>query len=436
MNKIKASVVVIGYQKEDNRMYPHLYDFLQNLRSAYDEVIYIDDDDRGLGLYRVDICLHDLLSMRGFRTLGIKVRGNILLYLNKLKVLLNRGRNKDVKDTGRDYSLDIPSFCTVGKELISMFKLFFLYFYKRNRLIKKVKNLHLKYKRNLIIAIDHTAGYIAGKYFLGSVVFWSFDIPTKDYEATYHMRIKNGFYEKLITSKNAIRADTLMIQDENRKELFEDSFGICFKNTIYLPAGLNDTEFCKKASEKRLNKNYFAAVTVIQIGEIGKHRYSNQLIDSYQRWPSHYKLILHGFVRNEIYDKLSKVGRKPHMSESIYDNISFPRFLNNHDIGFVGYGQHDNNHRYIENASSQLVAFLRLGMPVIACGSDLFNNFVNKNNIGIGIFSFEEIEAEIKKIVDNYAFFSRNARNLYESRFDLTHIFQSYLIKSFEAAGL
>lgn len=160
------------------------------------------------------------------------------------------------------------------------------------------------------------------------------------------------------------------------------------------------------------------------------------MIASYQNWTDNYELTLHGFISNEIYDILSKVKKKPVISKAMYDNVSFPQFLDKYDIGFVGYGERNNNYRYIENASSQLVAFLRLGMPVIACGSDLFNNFVNKNNIGIGIFSFEEMEVEIKKIVDNYAFFSHNARNLYESRFDLTHIFQSYLIKSFEAIGL
>ena len=66
MDKIKASVVVIGFQKEDHRMYPHLYDFLKNMRDVFDDVIYIGDDDRGIGLYHIDIFVQNVLSLYQF----------------------------------------------------------------------------------------------------------------------------------------------------------------------------------------------------------------------------------------------------------------------------------------------------------------------------------------------------------------------------------
>lgn len=436
MNKIKASVVVIGYQKEDKKMYPHLYDFLQNMRSYYDEVIYLDDDDSGKGLYGFDTMLQIYFSLRGLKSLWKKLRINLFRFLRREGGVLNGSVINGATISERETVSDPPTLRTVGKDIVTKLTGFFLFLLKQKSLSKKLQHLSLQNRRSFLIAIDHTAAYLAGKYFPGMIIFWSYDIPTKDYQQAYHIRIKNGLYEKLITSKDALRAETLLIQDEKRRKLLDESLDVSFKNVIYLPVGLNDSDFCKEASKKRLRRNFTLTVTVIQIGAIGHGRRSDTLIASYQNWTDNYELTLHGFISNEIYDILSKVKKKPVISKAMYDNVSFPQFLDKYDIGFVGYGERNNNYRYIENASSQLVAFLRLGMPVIACGSDLFNNFVNKNNIGIGIFSFEEMEVEIKKIVDNYAFFSHNARNLYESRFDLTHIFQSYLIKSFEAIGL
>ena len=429
MNKIKASVAVIGFQKEDHRMYPHLYDFLQNLRNAFDEVIYIDDDDRGIGLYNVNLLLQNILSVDNYKKFLKKILKKIYSPRMKGNIYIGRihGRNSEsLRKCPPDAdNLSVDVFI---KNIGDMVAKIFSYVKGRRRLIKKIKNLHFKNDKNFVIAIDHTAGYFAGKYFSGNIIFWSHDILAKDAP----LRIKDGILEKLITDKYASKAKILMIQDENRKKLLEESVGVSFPNTIYLPVSLNDSEFCRKASEKRRKRDSVFTVNIIQSGGIAYSRWSDQLIAAYQNWPSSYKLHLHGFICDMVKNKIRNVQRKPDVSEVIYDSDSLLQMLNNYDVGFVGYRESDSNHRYIENASSQMVMFLILGIPVIGCGSDLFNNFINKNNIGISIFSIGELEEAIKKIIDNYSFFSRNARNLYEVRFNLNNIFNDYLVKSFK----
>ncbi len=425
MDKIKASVVVIGFQKEDHRMYPHLYDFLQNLKGAYNEVIYIEDDDRGEGLYNLDLLIQNILSVSNFKRFLHKVYVKLSSYFVK-------GQIKNVNLEYRkplSVAIDNPSILSSGRNIVNMLIKFISYVSKRRRLIKKIKSLNLEYDKNIIVAIDHTATYFAEKYFPGMVIFWSIDILAEDNP----WRVKNGFLEKLITSEYALKSKVLMIQDENRKKLLEESFGVSFPNTIYLPVSLNDSEFCRKAAEIRRKKDSFHTVNIIQNGWIVENRWSDQLIDVYRNWPDCYKLHLHGFMGDKMESRIKNAQRKPDVSTLIYDSDRLSQMLNNYDIGFVGYNEPDINFNHIENASSQMVMFLRLGIPVIGYGYDLFNDFVNKNNIGIGISTIGEMENAIKKIIDNYPFFSYTARRMYELKYNLKSIFNNYLIKFFES---
>ncbi len=206
-----------------------------------------------------------------------------------------------------------------------------------------------------------------------------------------------------------------------------------FSKVIYLPVSLNDSDFCRKAAEDRQKRNSFPVVNIIQNGWIIIDRLSDKLVDAYQNWPSFYKLHLHGFLDGTMESKIRNAQRMPHISTFLYSNESLPQILNDYDIGFVGYAERSSNDRHMENTSSQVVSYSRLGIPVIGCGSSLFNDFVNKQKIGIGISSIEEMEDAIKKIIENYPLFASNARKLYESRFNLTNLFHGYLLQTFES---
>ncbi|MFZ3059418.1 MAG: hypothetical protein WA102_06705 [Candidatus Methanoperedens sp.] len=423
INKMKVSIVVIGFQKEDHKMHPHLYDFLQNLRIIYDDVVYIGDGDQCENLYYIDRDIRNILDVFNFK----KLHHNYTNLKRKCDDSLKHESDNIYAETIflKLFYLAVKKF--FGR-FFNLYKDFLSYTKRKRRLIKNLKNVKVKYDEGFVLAIDPTSWFVAEKYFPGKAVFWSYDILTKDYP----LRIKNGFLEKLITSQEFLKAKALIIQDEQRKKLLEESVGISFPNTIFLPVSLNDSEFCRKASENRMKRNAFSTVNIVQSGWIVKSRWSDQLIDVYQNWPTRYELNLRGFVGVDIKNMLLNVKRKPHVSESIYDNTCRSQILNNYDIGFVGYTEKDSNHKYAENASSQMVDFLRLGIPVLGCGSSLFNDFVNKQNIGMGITSPEEMEEAIKKIIDNYSFFSYNARKLYESRFNLNNIFNNYLSRAFE----
>ncbi len=389
-------------------MYPHLFDFLHNLREYFGEVIYIEDDDRGEHFYLIEYYIRTSLSYIGFGTFAVKKENHL---------------NKEIDNSGTNEEKSLSA-----SFLIYLIKKLFTYTIRQLRLIWKIHTLKVQYNKKIIIAIDHTAIYFAAKFSKGcSLVFWSFDVLADDAP----WRIKNGFLEKLITSPHALQTDMLMIQDVNRKKLLESSIGKVFDKTLYLPVGLNDSEFCRFASEKRASKNFFDTVKIIQCGLLSQIRLTVELIDEYQKWPSSIELFLHGILCGKaVNNKLDEVAKKPIVSSGLYDNDTLSKFIDNFDIGFVGYGETDSNHRFIENASTQLVSYLRLGIPVIVCGSQNLNAFITDHNVGLSVNSLKDIQSNFKQLTDNYTFYSRKARKLYEDKYNLTSIFESYLIPS------
>jgi len=423
-DKIRASVVIIGFQIEDKKMYPHLYDFLKNVRNSFDEVIYLADGDQGQSIFYID---RDIQVIKNFFH-KIKNRSNFLQYEDKIK--------SPFSDKPHIEGFSLPSsrrkviiysqnlcffFYSLWKNIITHIK-------RHRRLIKNLKHLKMKYKNGLIIAIDQTSFFIANKYYPGKIILWSFDVLTKD----YCLRIEGGFLEKIISAIDTSQMKLLIIQDQQRKIILEESLGVTFSKTIYLPVSLDDSEFCIRAAKERMNKTDFQVVKVIQSGHITENRGSIGLINSFQSWPDNFKLTIRGYLDPHINALIEDINRKPDVFEEFYGPHDLSLILDENDIGFIGYGERDTNHKYIVNASAQVVVFLRLGIPIIGMGSQIFCDFINKQKIGVGIITSEEIESAIKKIINNYPSYSDNARNLFRNRYHLQRIFSEYLISDLQ----
>jgi hypothetical protein len=383
--KIPRSVVVIGWQEENEKMYPHVYDALQHLRNIYDEVIYLGDDDRGQYLFLIDFSLNELKKARNVKVIGRKIAALLIASARYLR--------------------------------------------RRRRLVKTLKCLTTKHAARLVLAIDHTAVYFAERFFPGEVVFWSLDILAEDVP----FRVRHGFLERMTLSPLARRQRALIIQDENRERLLEATLGVRFPTVIYLPISLRDSEFCREEAWKRRKKEPSATAKVVQNGWIAENRWSDTLVESFQQWPPQFELYLHGFLGDRMEGMIKRFPRKPSVSTKAYDATALPVMLNAFDIGFVGYKESDSNFTYIENASAQLVDYLRLGIPVIACGSLPFTTFVAKAAIGVSVSHPSEIADAVRAVLRDYGQFSSNARRLYEERHDLTTLFDDRLVPSLES---
>ncbi|UCD77651.1 MAG: hypothetical protein JSW26_19850, partial [Desulfobacterales bacterium] len=377
MKKENASILILGYEPENERMYPHLQDVLLNLREYYAEVVYAYSDMRFRQLYMIDQALKKLPSST---SLSQEV-------IHTYNVLTNYA----------DYQKKLKTF------------------------VDRLNRIRLSFDKRLIIAIDDHLFYWACVRYPDNCVLWSFDIFTRD--CPY--RLRDGLIDELVERVGGIApaARGLIIQDKARQKLFEASCGAGFVNTVYLPVGLNDSKFCQRAARQRASKKLTDEIHIVQSGTIAANRWSESLVNAYQSWPAEYRLHLRGFIQPAVTRQVAALNRRPILSDTLYDNHELPGILDRYDIGFVGYKEDDANHRYIEHASSQLVQFLRLGLPVITCGSDELNRFVDDHHCGIGVCSMGQIPGALEKINRDYGFFSGSARKLFEEKFNLGRYF-------------
>jgi hypothetical protein len=380
MTKIHGSILVISNIPEDEKMYPHLFDVLTNLRTHFDDVIYVGTDPRYHPLFEID----------------------------KVCSLLN---------TKTDFSErnDIQAY--IG-ELVCQYKQI------RDSLIDSLQRIQFKHAGRLVIAIDDHAFNCAIEVFPKETIYWSFDVLGADCPS----RLPNTSCISLLLNENgekAVTARGLIVQDPERKNLLEDTLEARFKSVIYLPVALNDNNYCKNASVARLQQGVPGRLKVVQSGHICESRFSLELVKAFQNWPQYCELHVRGYLAKNVLEEIQQATRPVSVSGKFIDNSVLSEVINTFDIGFIGYKEVDRNHLHIVNASSQLVAYLRLGMPVICCGSEQLLTFVSDHGIGISAKRPEDISLmQIQFLLDNYKELSRNARFVFEKYFNLGNIME------------
>ncbi len=365
-------------------MYPHLHDTLVNLRKRYDEVIYVEDELQ----YRHHVDIDRLMSS----------------YTNSDDLVTQRIIQGAIKET-------------IGTLERS-----------RAAYVEKLRSIVFNNNRFIVLAVDDNAFNVAMEVFPCNTVYWSFDAIGKDSPQRLNI---NGFVERLIrdNSKISLQAKALIVQDAPREYHLMECLNATFCKTIYLPVSLNDTTFCAIAALKRGQEFRLKTLKVVQSGHICcTNRYSDALARSYQGWPYGTELYFRGYIGSDFISATEGLMRPFDISREFYDNKVLPMIFNNFDVGFIGHQETDRNHHLIVNASSQLAAYIRLGMPVLCCGSDQLNAYVNDNKIGFATSHPLNIHSEhITELVKNYSIYSRNARKLFEEKYDLNRHMTSAL---------
>lgn len=388
MLKMQASILVICTFPEDEKMYPHLYDVLVNLRNHFDDVIYVGSDSRYHPLFDIDQAQSQLNA-----------------------------------------STD-PQCRIIIQEQITQLE----HKYKRIRyeLIDTLERVPFKHADRLVLAIDDHAFNCAMEVYPEDTVFWSFDVLGED--CPYRLPDTDCITSLLKENgKLVAKARALIIQDSERKAFLEETLKAQFKSVIYLPVALNDNEFCKRASVARRQQAALTRLRVVQNGHICAPRFSAELVQAFQNWPQYYELHLRGNLSTDVLEKIIQWRRPVSVSDEFYDNSVLSEVFDTFDIGFVGYKDTDMNHRLVINATGQMVAYLRLGIPVICCGSEQLLAFVEKHRIGIAAATPGAITlSQLDFLLDNYEELSANARMVFEHYYDLEQIMEQKVLPQLE----
>lgn len=398
-------IVVVGFQQEGPSLYPHLADTLAVLREEFGEVIYLSDDDRGEGLYRVDAFVDTVLQRTGLRSRPPSV--------------LQAAGARAAQGWGALLRGGLTGLCSALRGAWTFVANF-------RALRRKLRAIQHGREKLVVVAIDHTAVFTAAATLDCPLVFWSFDALCVDAP----WRIPGLLIERLLAMRAEGRAAALIVQDEARRHMVERAVATSFASVVHLPVGVRDGSFERSAAKSRSMRGPLTSVRLIQNGWIAGIRWSSELIEAYQKWPERYRLALHGHLSpaDPVNCVLAAAARQPDFSTEMYAAEELSRFLDRFDVGFLGYREMDENHRHLENASLQLVLYLRLGIPVVCCASQSICQFVEQQGVGVAVAHPEQIEEALERITSGYCDYARRARALFETHFDLERYTSSRLL--------
>lgn len=392
-------VIVIGFQQDGPAMYPHLADFLFQLRQEFDRVLYFPNDKRGEGLYKFDILVESIRR--------------------------RLSRTRPAEGMADNHATNSASNVWAERAAMAFNGITGLLNFSMNHLLLggKLRFVQIIKSNVLVIAIDHTAVFTAVRWLDCPLVFWSFDALANDAP----WLLPHGRLKRLLDCHSEHRASLLLVQDEARRRLVEGAVKHKFENVCYLAVGVLDREYDRTAAHSRMQIRCLGTTKIVQSGWIAPVRWSPELVASYQQWPERHELCMHGYLSKEYSEaaQVHEAKRQPMISTTIYGNDELSPFLNRFDIGFIGYRETDENHRHLENASLQLVLFLRLGIPVICCAPESLCRLVEEAGAGIALSHPSEALGALERISNQYSDFSRSARGLYECRFDLGQLCRS-----------
>ena len=262
-----------------------------------------------------------------------------------------------------------------------------------------------------VVAVDNFT-FICASIFHPKVILWSYDFITADqpHSSSWVQRAISQWTRRFLS-----RSRRIIIQDEGRKDLFQQTHGLEEPLDVYLlPVSLPacDTPPIGMIQGK--------TPFLMQIGRIHAWAGSDQLIKAYQQQANHYRLVLHGFLfQPTILDQLRSVECVPLCSMVEIPATFLHRLIQYADIGFINYPQDDQNNFQMGYASGQLCEFLRCSKPVISCGKTNLQMFVEEQGIGVAIESLDELPQAISRISNNYQEYSQRCYQLFRATYDL-----------------
>jgi len=357
---MKKRVVVVGFMEFNEKMYPHLYDFLRLMEKSCD-VTYFGGDDR---------C------------------NNLMLLSESLKSLNPFSAMKSLTD-----------------------------FVKKNAQLKKKIRTLMEREPDVAIAIDHSALNHVARYAIGKtrLIFWSLDYISDDFVWHRYYLIRR------LLKKNVrliSKYESIIVQDKNRGAVLDSILGSHSIKKYYLPVSLSSDDFSAEVAHGKAGKKTIVKIALMQI-TAACIRGSDLLLSEYQTLTNDISLIFHGVVAPEIHELIRTSAKKPAINMVSDDFVSMRKKIAQADIGFVCYMTKDLNHHFISNACGQAVEFLKMGMPLIVFESSEIGAFIEQNHSGICISSIKDLSSAARTIAENYGEYSKAARHAYERHFNL-----------------
>ncbi len=235
-------------------------------------------------------------------------------------------------------------------------------------------------------------------------IYYSLELYTHD-----HPLVKNSprwqTIHKLET-EYLKTARAVVIQDENRADIFRKDYGLPPVEMIYIPISL-EPSFYDLSSRSADKENEF---DLLQLGVISKERFTFALVDTVDRFMQDRKLLIHGHGEEEDVRRLKASIHTPNISTSLdkVDAHRLPMVIRRAKIGLALYSAKTDNERLTIKSSEKIPLYLLCGRPVITFDHEGCE-FLEQNRCGAVIHDLKDLSLAVTKILENYPEYSRNA---------------------------
>jgi glycosyltransferase involved in cell wall biosynthesis len=233
----------------------------------------------------------------------------------------------------------------------------------------------------------------------------------------------------------ARRAMVSLVQDQYRAESLICENGIRPHRVILVPNGPLGSPPGIRSDYLQRKFGLGDRTILLHIGEISEQVLSFELAQEAASWPDNWVLVLHERQkRHESGPYLKKIARaangKAVLSLNPVDYRDLDRVVCSGHIGLVLYrAELGPNFAQIVGASGKLGHYLRCGLPVICLALPGFRNLMDQYRCGECIEALAEIPGAIRKILNNYHEYSRNAVRCYEESFEFETRFKPVIAR-------
>jgi glycosyltransferase involved in cell wall biosynthesis len=225
----------------------------------------------------------------------------------------------------------------------------------------------------------------------------------------------------------------VIVQDEDRFKTLCEYNQYQHPQVFYLP---NSDVAASSLSQDLQSKNYFREIfnlsedefphLILMAGVINDAVLAQELTQAFASINQGYALILHEREKRSIDDFYLKILRKNNSKNLFLSLDPLPyeqidKIYASATIGLAFYSDLNNNLSQISKASGKLSQYLKHGKPVLVNNLKSLSELVEAYKIGVVIknpLNPLEIEAAIQEILNNYTFYSENAKLCFEEEFD------------------
>ncbi len=233
------------------------------------------------------------------------------------------------------------------------------------------------------------------------------------------------------------KAECIIIQDKDRFKSLCKYNHYQHPNVFYLPNSSTINNSCSSLANHdgnyftkifNLNQNNFSTL-VIQAGMICNEVYSQELASAFNSIKNGVALIFHERQKKSLQDPYIKSLTEINSTNLLLSLDPLPyeeidRVFESATIGLAFYRNIDDNFSQIAKASGKLSFYLKHGKPVLVNNIESLSTLVETYKIGVVINNPSdpiEIESAIKVILDNYSFYSKNAKTCFAQEFDFAN---------------